>query len=101
VVAVLIAAALLKKTVSHRFGVASLSLVLAGALGNLIDRVCLGYVTDMFNLLFMRFAVFNVADICVVAGGISTCVYLLFFYEKWEKKPMTEQSDDQQSDADG
>ena len=50
--------------------------------GNLIDRALLGYVTDMFETLFMRFAVFNVADICVVVGGIAFCVYYLFFHGK-------------------
>jgi signal peptidase II len=59
-------------------------LVLAGAVGNLIDRALLGYVTDMFETLFMRFAVFNVADICVVVGGIAFCVYYLFFHGKEE-----------------
>ena len=52
--------------------------------GNLIDRALLGYVTDMFETLFMRFAVFNVADICVVVGGIAFCVYYLFFHGKEE-----------------
>ena len=77
---------LLKKVFTHPFGVASLSVVLAGAVGNLIDRAFFGYVTDMFNFLFMRFAVFNVADICVVCGGIAFCIYFLFFYDKLEKK---------------
>ena len=77
---------LLKKVFTHPFGAASLSVVLAGAVGNLIDRAFFGYVTDMFNLLFMRFAVFNVADICVVCGGIAFCIYFLFFYDKLEKK---------------
>ena len=62
----------------------TLSMVLAGAVGNLIDRALLGYVTDMFETLFMRFAVFNVADICVVVGGIAFCVYYLFFHGKEE-----------------
>ena len=43
---------------------------LGGALGNGIDRFRMGYVVDMFELEFMRFAVFNIADIalCVCAG---------------------------------
>ena len=86
VVAAVIAAALAKKVVKHPFGVLSLSVVLAGAVGNLIDRLFLGFVTDMFQTLFMRFAVFNVADICVVCGGIAFVVYILFFAEKLEKK---------------
>ena len=86
VVAAALIVALLKKVVTHPFGVLSLSVVLAGAVGNLIDRFFLGYVTDMFQFLPFRFAVFNVADICVVLGGIAFCAYLLFFYEKYEKK---------------
>ena len=86
VVAVVIAGALVKKVVSHPFGVTALSVVLAGAVGNLIDRLFFGYVTGMFATTFMNFAIFNVADICVVLGGIATVIYVLFFYEKYEKK---------------
>ena len=66
---------------------ACLAVVLAGAVGNLIDRFALGFVTDMFRTLFIRFAVFNVADICVVAGGIALCLYACFFCDKLEPKP--------------
>ena len=65
-----------------------LSLVLAGAIGNLIDRVLLGFVTDMFETLFMDFAVFNVADICVVCGGIAFCAYYLLCHAR-RKSAMT------------
>ncbi len=47
---------------------AALLLVLGGGIGNLIDRVLAGEVVDYINLLFMRFAVFNFADICVCVG---------------------------------
>ena len=77
---------LARKFVRHPFGVISLTLVIAGAIGNLIDRIRLGYVVDMFETLFMDFPIFNVADICVVCGGIAFCVYYAFLYEKWEKK---------------
>ena len=59
-------------------------LITAGAVGNLIDRAFRGFVVDMFNLLFMNFAVFNVADICVVVGGISAGLYYLFLADKLE-----------------
>ena len=71
VVSVLLVVLLVKKVFPRPFAMAALSMVLAGAVGNLIDRALLGYVTDMFETLFMRFAVFNVADICVVVGGIA------------------------------
>ncbi len=86
VVSLAVLIALIKKIFTHPFGQVCLSLVLAGAVGNLIDRAFFGFVTDMFQTTFIRFAVFNVADICVVVGGIALCVYVLFFYEKLEKK---------------
>lgn len=76
---------LLRRTFSHPWAMASLALVLAGAAGNLIDRLFLGYVTDMFQTLFMSFPVFNVADICIVCGGISFCVYFLLFCKEEDK----------------
>ncbi len=45
-----------------------LMMMLGGALGNMADRFLTGFVPDMFELLFVRFAVFNVADACLVAG---------------------------------
>lgn len=77
---------LLRRLVRHPVGVITLVMVLAGAVGNLIDRIRLGYVVDMFQTLFMNFPIFNVADICVVCGGIAFCIYFAFCYEKWEKK---------------
>ncbi len=44
------------------------TLILGGGVGNWIDRVMNGQVVDYINVLFMRFAVFNFADICVSAG---------------------------------
>ncbi|OLA57591.1 MAG: signal peptidase II, partial [Firmicutes bacterium CAG:272_52_7] len=70
VMSALLAWALFKPLFRHPLGRFFLALVLAGAVGNLIDRALRGFVVDMFNVLFMNFAVFNVADICVVVGGI-------------------------------
>ena len=50
-----------------------LYLVLAGALGNVIDQIIFKYVRDMFSFAFIEFAVFNVADIYITVG----CVLLL------------------------
>ena len=81
---VLLAVALAKKFFRHPLGRVCLSLLLAGAVGNLIDRALQGYVVDMFHVLFMSFAVFNVADICVVVGGIGAALYYLLLYDKLE-----------------
>ena len=57
----------------------SLSLFIGGALGNLIDRIFVGYVVDFLEFTFIDFPVFNVADICVVFGAGIMIVYALFF----------------------
>lgn len=81
-----IAVLMWKKVFPHPLGMIPLALVLAGGLGNLIDRVFLGYVTDMFRTLFINFAVFNVADICITVGGFWLMVYVIFGIKKPEKK---------------
>ena len=63
----------------------ALVMVLGGAVGNLIDRAVQGYVVDMLEVEFMRFAVFNVADIFVVCGGILLCLWLLLTWKKPEE----------------
>lgn len=55
----------------------SLSLIMAGGLGNFIDRVRLGYVVDMFHLDFINFPVFNVADVCLTVGVGIFCICIL------------------------
>ena len=64
-------------------------LVYAGGLGNMIDRVRLGYVVDMIELEFMNFPVFNVADCFITCSCILLMVHLAFFnkdFWKDEKK---------------
>ena len=85
-VSLVLAAALWKGFFRHPLGKLTLSLLLAGAVGNLIDRTLRGFVVDMFQLLFMNFAVFNVADICVVVGGIAAAAYYLLLADKLEHK---------------
>lgn len=54
-----------------------LAVILGGAIGNLIDRIFLGYVVDMFQATFIEFPVFNVADTAVVCGTIMLAFQLL------------------------
>ena len=63
--------------------------IYGGGLGNMIDRLRLGYVVDMINLEFMDFPVFNVADCFITCGCIFLVVHLIFFnkaFWKDEKK---------------
>ena len=54
-----------------------------GGLGNMLDRIRLGYVTDMFRTDFMNFPVFNLADCFITCGCILLALRLLF--GKYEK----------------
>ena len=56
----------------------SFSMIFGGALGNLYDRIVLGYVRDFIKLDFMNFPVFNVADCFVCVGVFLMCVFLIF-----------------------
>lgn len=56
----------------------SLMLILSGAIGNLYDRIKFGYVVDFFELTFIDYPVFNVADIFVVCGTVIFVLFLLF-----------------------
>jgi signal peptidase II len=78
-----LAALLVKKVFPHPMAMWGLTLILGGGLGNLIDRVRLGYVVDMFHLQFFpSYPVFNVADIFVVCGTVLFAVYYLLLHDK-------------------
>ena len=87
VIVIAVAVVLLRRIVRHPLGVAAGFLILSGGVGNIIDRVRLGYVVDMFHLEFWpSYPVFNVADICVVCGAVLAVIYYLWFYEKYDKR---------------
>lgn len=80
----------------------------SGALGNLIDRITLGYVVDFFNFKLINFPVFNVADIFIT---VSLAVFIIFYlvlldddddidmifksYKKW-KSPIQNEGEDEE-----
>lgn len=59
--------------------------VFAGGMGNMIDRLRLGYVVDMIATDFMNFPVFNVADIFITCGCIFLMLHLIFFNKEFWK----------------
>lgn len=78
----------------------ALIMILAGAFGNLVDRVFLGYVRDFIAFDFIEFPIFNFADSCVTIGAILLGVCLVFtkkgraFFASFdEKSEKTEQSE--------
>lgn len=59
--------------------------IYGGGLGNMIDRVRLGYVVDMLETKFMEFPVFNVADCFITCGCALLMVHLTFFNKRFWK----------------
>lgn len=68
-----------------------LSLFLAGAAGNFIDRVTMNYVIDFFYFELINFPIFNVADIYVTCGAILFFITFLFFYKEKELEELWNQ----------
>lgn len=91
VVAIGVAILLSKNIVKGKLGRWMLVMVVAGGLGNCIDRALYGYVVDMFQFQFKilggDFAIFNVSDIFITVCGVIFCVYLIFHKEPVEEKP--------------
>ena len=66
------------------FFLVSAVMVISGGIGNLIDRVRMGYVVDYFDVKLFNFAIFNFADVCVVLGAIFMLLFVLFVEPKLE-----------------
>ena len=60
----------------------TLSLLFAGAIGNLVDRVLLGYVRDFFDFCLINFPVFNIADSAMTIGCALLIIDALFLKER-------------------
>ena len=74
---------------SRLFSIAS-ALIIGGGIGNLIDRVYLGFVVDYLQLSFFS-PVCNFADYCISIGTVLLVVYLLFYYDKGDKVKVKEE----------
>lgn len=61
-------------------------LMLGGAVGNMVDRLFTGYVVDMIEVLFIDFAIFNVADAALTVGCTLMAWSLLFRPDDWSEK---------------
>lgn len=64
----------------------SIAVIVAGGIGNLIDRALYGFVVDFIEPVFVDFAVFNIADCAVTLGAVSLVIYLLLDLSKKEDK---------------
>jgi len=87
---------------TRRFGGSKLfniggTLVVAGGVGNLIDRFISGRVVDYIYVKIINFPVFNFADCCVVIGAFLVLVFFFFFYS--DQKHQKLRSDEKESDG--
>ena len=69
-----------------KVGLLACCVVAAGGLGNILDRVRLGYVVDMFNFQFIDYPVFNVADCYIVLSAIGLFILFMFVYKEEDLK---------------
>ena len=72
----------------------SMAMIIGGGIGNMIDRIFLGYVIDFIDVTLINFAVFNVADsfVCVGAGIMIVCLIIDLIKEiKLEKAQKAEE----------
>ncbi len=69
-------------------------LILSGAIGNLIDRIFLGYVRDFLSFDLIHFPVFNIADSCLTIGIILLCIFFVFYDKPKDKNLVKEGQDD-------
>ena len=71
----------------------SMAMIIGGGIGNMIDRILLGYVIDFIDVTLINFAVFNIADsfVCVGAGIMIVCLVIDLIKEiKLEKAQKAE-----------
>lgn len=76
-----------------------LALIISGGIGNMIDRISLGYVVDMIDFELIDFAIFNVADsfVCVGAGIVALALILSIVKEQREKKEKSENGEEKEA----
>lgn len=78
------------------FALASLA---GGGLGNLIDRIFMGYVVDFIDFRIINFAIFNFADICAVLGGIAFAIMIIVEDSKSDKKKKADESENKDGNS--
>ena len=87
VIVLAVAWLLVRKVARHPVGILACCLILSGGIGNILDRLRLGYVVDMLHFQFWpSYPTFNVADMCIVSGAVLGAVYYVYLYEKHDRR---------------
>ncbi len=94
IIGMLVFLALQRRSIPFSLGIA-LSLVISGGIGNMIDRVALGYVVDFIYFVPIDFPCFNVADslVCIGAGMMFLCILVMKEPEKNGRKTIEAPAD--------
>ena len=74
------------KKLKSNFLIWSVALVIAGGVGNLIDRIFRHFVIDYIEVRLINFAVFNFADCCVSIGVVLLFIYVIFCTDSLRKE---------------
>lgn len=77
---------LIRKKIPGKFLPWVVGLIIAGGIGNLIDRVARRFVVDYLDFCWIRFPVFNFADCCVVVGIFIVAGFIFFSEQKKDPK---------------
>lgn len=76
---------LFKKRITNKLFLTSVVLIIGGGIGNLIDRIFLGYVVDFLSISFFP-PVCNFADYCITIGAVLLVIYILFMSDFTKKE---------------
>ena len=76
---------LFKKRISNKLFLTSVVLIIGGGIGNLIDRIFIGYVVDFLSISFFP-PVCNFADYCITIGAVLLVIYILFMSDFTKKE---------------
>lgn len=76
---------LFKKRINNKLFLTSVVLIIGGGIGNLIDRIFLGYVVDFLSIIFFP-PVCNFADYCITIGAVLLVIYILFMSDFTKKE---------------
>ena len=89
---------MITKRVKKPLYIWSFALIVAGGVGNLIDRIFYGYVVDFVDVRIIKFAVFNFADICAVTGTLMLIVFYIIDEIKLSKVKKAKAAEPSESD---
>lgn len=78
IILLIVVAFMLTKKIEFGVVYIGLTMIVAGGIGNLIDRLMLGYVIDYINVLFMDFYIFNFADCLITVGAFGIIIFEIY-----------------------